>query len=152
MNCADYIEKDIKNNIEIASRKLEEKDYYLLKHDINERSISHKLAIYLEPLFKDWDVDCEYNKDHDVTKRLKIYPKQINSDDRTVYPDIIIHKRGSIDNLLAIEIKKTTNNDTGEYDVEKLKAFKKDLGYCFAVALKVKTGCNDYRVEKPFFI
>lgn len=30
--------------------------------DVNERTISSKLACYLAKYFPDWDVDCEYNR------------------------------------------------------------------------------------------
>jgi len=37
-------------------------DHYLLENDINERSISHKLAEYLSFEFPNYNIDCEFNK------------------------------------------------------------------------------------------
>ncbi len=39
-----------------------DEDRYLLENNINERSITHKLAEHLQTEFRDYHVDCEYNK------------------------------------------------------------------------------------------
>ena len=58
----------------------------------------------------------------------------------TVFPDIIVHKRGTDENLLVIEMKKTTSKKTDTtYDLGKLKAFKSQLGYQFAIFIKLQT-------------
>ena len=117
-------------------------DSDMLYNDVNERSISHRLAVYLEPLFPGWNVDCEYNRDHDEPKLLDIVPRNVTSDDtqaRTVFPDIIVHKRGTNENLLVIEMKKTTSQENDKFDLGKLEAFKKQLGYQFAIFIKVQT-------------
>ncbi|MBN2374473.1 hypothetical protein JXL19_11870 [bacterium] len=127
-----------------------EKDKEILTTDINERSITHKLAGYLEPLFVGWDVDCEYNRNHDNPKRLKIPRRKIPNNDtqaRTVFPDIIVHKRGTDKNLLVIELKKTTSQQRDDFDLNKLKAFRNELCYKFAVFIKIRTG-NDPAIEK----
>lgn len=137
------MESFIKNSLDKALEKLLKSDAQLLYNDVNERSISHRLACYLEPFFPDWNVDCEYNREHDDPKRLEIPKRKILSDDThatTVFPDIIVHKRNTNDNLLVIEMKKTTSNVTDDHDSNKLKAFKSQLGYKFAVFLKLRTG------------
>jgi hypothetical protein len=65
---------------------------------ICERTLSSRLAIYLQEAFKDYNVDCEYNRHiNDI--------KNING--KKIYPDIIIHKRkNDDDNLVWIEVKK----------------------------------------------
>ena len=45
-------------------------DGYLLLNDANERSITHKLAEYIQLLMQGWNVDCEYNKHGKNVKRL----------------------------------------------------------------------------------
>lgn len=117
-------------------------DGQLLMNDANERSISHRLAIYIETHFPSWNVDCEYNRSHDDPKRLNIPSRDTSSDDlhaRTVYPDIIVHRRNTDDNLLVVEIKKTTSIEDDGYDLGKLRAFKSELGYEFAVFIKLQT-------------
>ena len=39
-----------------------EKEQFLLQNNINERSLTYKLALYLQNHFLDYDVDCEYNR------------------------------------------------------------------------------------------
>jgi len=39
----------------------------------------------------------------------------------------------------VIEMKKTTSQERDEYDFGKLRAFKQQLGYRFAVFVKMKT-------------
>jgi len=126
--------EDIKNKLRSAINKLFEKDKFLLNYDVNERSITHKLAEYLEEEFKEYDVDCEYNRDINDTKRLKNFIDKIDADDTegiTVFPDIIIHKRGTHLNLIAIEVKKDNarfNSSAAQFDKEKLSNFTYQSG------------------------
>lgn len=135
--------KLIEDALEASLDKLILADREIITNDINERSISHRLANYLEPHFPGWNVDCEYNRNHDDPKRLQIQRRNIESDDTqatTVFPDIIIHRRGTDDNLVVIEMKKTTSQESDSYDIGKLNAFKEQLGYQFAIFIKVRTG------------
>ena len=92
----------------------------LLTHDANERSISHKLAEILQGLVGDhWHVDCEYNRDGHDPKRVQLPVAGTQSDEtesKTVYPDIIIHKRGTGNNFIVMEIKKSTNKESDDHD------------------------------------
>src|SRR3990172_335038 len=82
-------------------------DLFLLKNDASERSITHKLAEYLQKEFPEWHVDCEYNRDLDDVKR--------RTNDTGFNPDIVVHIRDTDKNLLIIEVKKSN----GEYNDEK---------------------------------
>jgi len=128
-----------------------DKDKYLFKNNVNERSISHMLALYLKYQFKNWDVDCEYNKNHDNSKRIKNLNFELKEHEKnelikdingiTVFPDIIIHHRGKKENLLVIEIKKSTSSVRRDnFDKKKLRGFCTDqkLKYRNAVFLKFK--------------
>lgn len=53
----------------------------------------------------------------------------------TVYPDIIVHRRGTSDNHLVIEIKKQTGGPS-ERDLQKLRALRSQLGYRFALFIR----------------
>lgn len=123
------------------------KEIELLKVNANERSITHKVAEYLQGNFRKdgYDVDCEYNRDGYRTKKLQLVPRRIDSDEEdgeTVFPDIIVHKRGTNDhNLVVIEAKKSTNNDRGN-DLKKLRAFKRELRYRLCYRLIVYVGKN----------
>ena len=145
----DCMKEQIENALRAAIDLLLTADEDILRLDINERTISHRLAIYLEPHFPGWNVDCEYNRNHDDVKRLDIKRRNVTSDDTqatTVFPDIIVHRRGTDQNLLVIEMKKTTSHEDDDYDFGKLLAFKKQLGYSFAVFLKVRTE-RDVRID-----
>jgi hypothetical protein len=141
----------IECSIKAALSRLFERDAELLRNDVNERTITHKLAEYLEPEFPGWDVDCEYNRNHDQTKRLKSLPHKItridNTDGISVFPDIIIHKRMTDENLLVIEVKKSTSDESPVFDKEKLLAFKEELHYQHAVFLRVRTKSEEMGVE-----
>lgn len=142
----EYTEQYIKDAVNVAIAELLKNDRKLLELDVNERSITHKFAEYLKTEFPDWDVDCEYNRDGHDTKKVCIASKQVSSDDSegtTVYPDIIVHKRGMGNNLLVIEAKKDTNcSDADKFDKEKLGAYKRELKYKFALFTKFFTGKN----------
>jgi hypothetical protein len=86
------------------------------------------------------DVDCEYNRDgHSV--------KQANG--RIVVPDIIVHRRGTPNNLLVIEVKKSNT----EEDLAKLKEFKTcHLGYRNALFLKVSVNTRKPDVQRAQWV
>jgi hypothetical protein len=57
---------EILRRFQSAIDQLLARDEYLLRHDVSERSITHKLGFYLQGFFPEWDVDCEYNRNgHD---------------------------------------------------------------------------------------
>lgn len=119
------------------------KDEWLLNNDLSEQSISHKLAEHLQVIFNEYDVDCEYNgsindmysrkkillltqklKEHNFLKESEENDIEKEFTERAVFPDIIIHKRGTNDgNLCIIEIKKSTSKIQRDYDYLKLEAF-----------------------------
>lgn len=128
--------------LKIAIDTLRVNDNYLLKNDVSERSIVHRLAVYLESTFgRDYHIDCEYNRDIENSKKVyKAIDASDNNDMKIVVPDIIIHRRGTNShNLLAIEVKKTSNSDNGEYDYRKLKEYTNQnnaLKYKFGIFIK----------------
>jgi hypothetical protein len=132
---------DVASRVASAVEALFRDDGYLLTADANERSISHCLAVHLVREFPDWHVDCEYNRDGHEPKRLRLPPEPTNSDETdavTVYPDVIVHRRGDARNLLAIEIKKA-NGASSHSDPQKLRALKTELGYEHALFLRFES-------------
>jgi len=127
-----------------AIAKLLKFDHYLLKNDLNERTISHKLACYLsDELPSDWDIDCEYNRNHDGVKRLNPNVECVTNNDtsgKTVFPDIIVHKRDTDENLLVIEIKKNANIEDERRDLNKIRSFIKELKYEYGLFIDFRTG------------
>ena len=137
----DEIEKKVRRSLALLLKQ----DRFLLEIDVNERSITHKLAEYLQLEFPEWHVDCEYNRSGPLPKRLQITADTpVRADDteaQTVYPDIIVHRRNTDENLLVIEVKKSSNRNRAEWDRQKLEAFKEaeDYKYDYAVFLKFET-------------
>jgi hypothetical protein len=132
------LKKTLHESIEI----LYDKDFHLIKHNLNERSIVHKLAMYLtKKLSKSGlDVDCEYNGDIEniegnyrkrlvvLTSELKIIGREFRNKDEfqslTVFPDIIIHKRGENKrNSLIIEVKKEYTGRTIGDKFDRMKLY-----------------------------
>lgn len=138
------------------------KGAFLLEIDANERSMSHHLANYLVPHFVGWDIDCEYNRDGiDDPKMMilpprKTQPSALDVHARTVYPDIIVHHRGvggADNNLLVIEVKKSSNGDGDEfeYDRIKLREFQSQLYYQHAYLVTLVVGeiaGNPWTIER----
>lgn len=153
------------------------KDTWLLTNDLSEQSISHRIAYYLEQLFNDYDVDCEYNGDIDRQNNKKaisvlktelmqfglLRDKEASDlekefTNRAVFPDIIIHKRGTNENNLCIlEVKKSTSRVNYEYDFIKLCSYTSDryenslkyqLGIFIEVAIDTKTPSFNLRFYK----
>ena len=130
-------EAEVHAAVQTAIESLSANDKHLLEADASERSLSHMLAVYLVSSFPDFHVDCEYNRDGFNVKKLMLSERCVKDDELeavTVFPDIIIHKRGSQDqNLLVLEMKKASSSVDHAYDIAKLSAFKTELKYLFAV-------------------
>ncbi len=85
-------------------------------------------------------------------KRLQPDSVSLQADDtdaRTVSPDIIVHHRGTPDNLLVIEVKKSRNREPDNRDEQKLKAFKEELHYRYALFLRLNTGVDFQEGQNP---
>jgi len=126
-----------------AVQQLLDRDGFLLARDVNERSITHRLAMYLAEEFPAWDVDCEYNRDGHDPKELNLGgpdPNRRDTEAKTVYPDIIVHTRGEQDNLLVIEVKKSSSRIGRGNDFEKLRAYRHELQYRHALYIEFLVG------------
>ncbi len=122
-----YTTAGLHTKVENALREFFCNDDDLLCRDVNERAITHKLAEYLQRQFSDLKVDCEYNRHgDDDPKKLVVAPEHTWTDcvdAETVYPDIIVHKRGhDCSNELVIEVKKS-NRGGASRDMDKLIGF-----------------------------
>jgi hypothetical protein len=135
-----------------ALEVLAKDDKSLLDSDVNERSMTHQLAVYLADEFNEYDVDCEYNRmfragvlvrktSIRIEEMEKVSVGDLNA--QTAYPDIIIHWReDDKHNLLIIEAKKSGAINAEDY--RKLNGFmekKNDrgLGYEFSAFVTFDT-------------
>src|SRR3989344_3962315 len=104
----DALQKDVSEHGYMASAQ---------NRDIHERSLTHRLAFYLESsgYFNGYSIDCEYNR-RGIDIKTDDYGKRI-------YPDIIVHVRGLSDsNLIIIEAKKF-NDHNSEIQEAKTKLY-----------------------------
>jgi hypothetical protein len=144
----EYSLKEIEAKLIEAIEILQQKDGQFLdpKFDVNERSVTHRLGMYLAEIFPDEDVDCEYNRvynehsDEYIYKNVELpkIEKGMTTKDlvaKTVYPDIIVHQRGQKRNLLAVEVKMGWKDYKGNFDVIKAEAYKYRLKYDYAAYL-----------------
>ncbi len=133
----------ISRAVENALNQFMLRDIYLLKENVNERAITHKIGEYLQNEFGSfYSVDCEFNRNyinHGSSKKINIIECELKKlvEDKSsvelindiayreisVYPDIIVHKRGKNKNLLIIEVKKSNNHVGSNLDILKLKAY-----------------------------
>ena len=141
----------INEHLEAALSRLARHDSLLFTHDANERSICFRLAFYLQLQFRDFHVACEYNRHHNDPRHIKRLhnpdlfrlarrkPKLAETDSLTVFPDIIVHRRETDQNLLVIETKKTTSNIPEDFDRAKLAAYRDEIHYRFAKFIRFGT-------------
>jgi len=135
--------EEVRQAVSVALERVKDEDSDLLRFDVNERSITHRLGMYIQEEVGDaWDVDVEYNRigeDDDVTKRVP--PEElVRGSEGTVVPDVIIHHRGEEDNLLVIEAKKSSNPIGG--DKQKLNAYVEYLDYTDGLYVEFDTGSS----------
>ncbi len=141
---------ELENLIETSLDEFFKNEQDLIDIDANERSISFKIASYIQKQVPSvWNVDCEYNRDGNDTKLLGIQIEDTKTDDtkgRTVYPDIIIHKRRKKENLLIIEIKKSGIDY--EKDLKKIKDFLSSDKYSYKFGLMLIINTKKESKEK----
>ena len=107
-----------------ALREFYAHETFLFEKDLGERALTHRLAVSVERHFPGWEVDCDYDRLGERTLRM---PKAsiVSTDDhlgKSVYPDIVVHRRAVPDNLLAVEVRKASNHQPPEHDQHKLCA------------------------------
>lgn len=129
--------------VALALSELLAYDHDLLDINANERSITFRFAMYLQPRFPGWTVDCEFNRDGVEPKRLghlELYPDSEDEEAKTVFPDVIVHRRGAAQNYLVLEFKKSTSRVDRQIDLRKLRGYKDQLGYKHALFVEVGAG------------
>lgn len=138
------------NKLVAALREFYARESYLFQRDIGERALTHRLAVQIEGQFPGWDVDCDYNRLGERTLRL---PKGtiVSTDDalgKSIYPDIVVHKRAVPNHLVAIEVRKAANHQPVDHDRHKLRALT-DPHLWFAYGIGVLVTLAKGRVINP---
>src|SRR6202140_1741261 len=131
------------NKVAAALREFYAHESFLFEHDLGERALTHRLAVYLEPQFPGWQVDCDYARLGEPTLRLP-HGTIVSTDDhlaKSIYPDIVVHQRAIPNNLLAIEVRKAINHQPVEHDRRKLVALTDPhLWFAYWIGLMVTLG------------
>jgi len=163
------LELKIRNSLNL----LLEKDLYLITNDLNERTVCSKLSQYIFNEFSNWDIDIEFNRMHELEKKIYVSKNKINlkniankflknSQDNedelfqlVVITDIIIHKRNTNDNLLVIEVKKKKNvrKINKEFDYFKLDNFvdrNGNLNYKYGLYLEINSEIKNGKFDDYF--
>ena len=111
--------------------RLYEMDYDNIRFGVSERNICGRLAHHMENIMREYDrnhnsdifihyfADVEYNRMGNG--ELKRYENNEHLPQYMV-SDLLIQSRGEPRNLLAVEMKRNTNNREREKDRERLKA------------------------------
>src|SRR5262245_45732825 len=116
-------EEEVKGLLEEACARLYAEQLELVATRTNERTIQAYLVGYLQPLFAEWEVDPEYNREGRAGERKR-------DEEGLLVPDIIIHTRGERlgPNLAAIEIKGYWNVQDRRMDEDKLRRIAVEYG------------------------
>ena len=104
------------------------------------------MAEHLQKLFPDYNVDCEYNRvGNGDPKRLDLLRAndpdcphdcdQCPNNKCVIFPDIIVHHRGTEDNLLVIEAKTAWNRRDLTRDFKKLAALTDSGEYHYRLGI-----------------
>lgn len=117
----------IDNFIISSMKKYYLNDYpdFCKTNDIHERTSVFRIGYYLQDELKkntkynDYIIDSEYNR------RMKDI--KLDNDFNRIYPDLIIHKRNSMDNLAAMEFKRNNNSLRDKEKLEKI--YKESYNY-----------------------
>lgn len=121
-----------RNDLPLIERSMEQASvariYYYMQNAINLENKFSEL--------KQYNLDCEYNKNGQHIKTTPRCPKGTR-------PDIILHKRSSNDtNLIVIEFKprnaKYRKKDGQYIDIIKLEDFTSDVIYNYQIGVLVK--------------
>ena len=114
------------NYICCALHRVYAEDILLIENNVHERTIVARFMVYFQEIisktqYRDYHVDCEYNREGEDPKRYN---------ESKVYVDFILHKRGTTDNKLIIEFKKEgASNDKIDNDKARVADFTHDKEY-----------------------
>ena len=129
-----------------------ERDAYLLSADVHERTIGHRFAVYLEQFFPKWNIDCEYNRDGHAPKEIGAGFGNDGEHGSRVFPDVIVHERGTPNNFLVVELKKSSNPESDNFDFEKLRRYCIELGYVHGLFIRFSVGQEVAGVSRVAFV
>ena len=135
------------NKVVTALEEFYARETFLLERDLGERTLTHRLAVYIEKQFRDGKsiaITTGSANGRCGCRRGSI----VSTDDdigKSVYPDIVVHQREIPNNLLAIEVRKAANHQPPEHDQHKLRGLT-DPHLWFAYRIGVYPDAGKKRV------
>lgn len=148
------------NIVDASINKFNTFEEYLIQVDLSERCICAKFAQYLHneiknSTYKEYEVDVEYNRGNEENERSS---KRLR--DKNIVVDLIVHKRGfdayhGFDNLICIEMKKSTDRRGTNQDEERLKDMTNyDYGFNYKLGLMlvVDMELNQMFIKEQFYL
>ncbi|MBR0799501.1 hypothetical protein JQ615_29435 [Bradyrhizobium jicamae] len=141
------------NKLIAALQEFYAQEKFLLERDLGERTLTHRLAVYVERQFSGWQVDCNYDRLGERTLRLP-HGSIVSTDDhlgKSIYPDIVVHQRDIPNNLLAVELRKDNNHQPVEHDQHKLRALTDPhVWFAYAIGVLVTLGTSGVGVSEVY--
>jgi len=117
-------EKELILLVNKALDDLYNNDSYLIEKNVHERSLVFRFGLYFNKnleksqKFSKLDLDIEYNRD--LVSSTNKDPKRTKEHHNGICPDLILHTRGTRNNILVLEFK-THWSDENSADLDKLK-------------------------------
>lgn len=99
-------------------------DYFNIRNGVSERNICARLAHHMEIImhenndYRGYFADVEYNRKNDGTIKHSEGYKKVSL---PMVSDLIVHKRNTENNLLAVEMKRWNNYDKRKTDRHRLE-------------------------------
>ena len=151
---------------EKAKEKFLKEEKEIIEINVNERTLSARLMFHLQTLllneiyqenYKEYSVDCEYNRRKEIVKILPKEYRELEKKDKQIYPDIILHQRNSEKNLMIIEMKKTYSSDEGGKNENRdrlkfLTSLRKENKYKYLLGIYFEVNKFPDKCKIEFFV
>ena len=151
---------------EKAKEKFLKEEKEIIEINVNERTLSARLMFHLQTLllneiyqenYKEYSVDCEYNRRKEIVKILPKEYRELEKKDKQIYPDIIFHQRNSEKNLMIIEMKKTYSSDELEKNENRdrlkfLTSLRKENKYKYLLGIYFEVNKFPDKCKIEFFV
>ena len=151
---------------EKAKEKFLKEEKEIIEINVNERTLSARLMFHLQTLllneiyqenYKEYSVDCEYNRRKEIVKILPKEYRELEKKDKQIYPDIIFHQRNSEKNLMIIEMKKTYSSDEGGKNENRdrlkfLTSLRKENKYKYLLGIYFEVNKFPDKCKIEFFV
>lgn len=139
------LEVNIIDGLEQALTRLQERDAALLEARATERSITARLGSHLQRLFPAWDVDCEFNCWRGPLQsrgHIVVSTTSATTEAPTIFPDLLIHRRGSGETLAVIEVLTSDAQAARHRERRKLQLSQTRLGCPHAAMIEIGVGAG----------